>query len=65
MPLTTPDGSTYTQPSTWTISGPSYLTGGGTIAGGTVTLDGPGSYTTGFNGATVTAVTVAPLNPVV
>lgn len=55
IPLTTTNGTTFTQPSTWTISGVEFLTGGGTIAGGSVILNGPDTYTTGFNGCTITA----------
>lgn len=53
IPLTTTSGTNFIQASGWNLLGPSYLTGGGTITGGTVTLDGPATYSTAFSGATV------------
>lgn len=54
-PLTTKSGTTFTQPSTWTITGIENITGGGTVSQGTVNLNGPATYGIGFNGATIVA----------
>ena len=49
------DGTVFTQPSTWTLSGLNYITGTQTISGGTITLAGPATYTPTFASATVQA----------
>lgn len=54
-PLTTKSGTSFTQPTLWTLSGVSNLTGGGTVSQGTIVLDGPATYTTGWNGCTIVA----------
>lgn len=52
VPLTTKNGTTFTQPSDWTISGVGYITAG-TIAGGTVIVAAPATLSVGFNGVTM------------
>lgn len=51
IPLTTTDGSTFTQPSTWAMSGVSYLTAG-TLSGGSATL-AAGTQGIAYNGVTM------------
>lgn len=51
IPLVTTDGSTFTQPSTWSMTGVSYLTAG-TLAGGTATL-AAGTQGIAYNGVTM------------
>lgn len=55
IPLTSVDGNTYTLATGWTLSGLAYVTGAQTIAGGTITLGGPGTYAPAFSGNTVVA----------
>src|SRR3990167_3146404 len=52
IPLVTNNGSTFTQPSDWMISGLAYLSAG-TIAGGTVTVAAPATLSVGFSGVTM------------
>ncbi len=52
IPLTTTNGSTFTMPSTWTMVGPTYLSGG-TLAGGSITL-ATGTQAISFSGMTIT-----------
>ncbi len=51
IPLTTTDGSTFTQPSTWTLSGTAFLTDG-TLSGGTAVL-AAGTQTISFAAITM------------
>lgn len=52
VPLTTLDGATFTQPSTWDMVGVAYLTGG-TLAGGSATL-AAGTQGIGYSGTELT-----------
>ncbi len=52
IPLTTTDGNTFTMPSTWTLVGPTFVSGG-TLVGGKVTL-AAGSQSISFSGMTIT-----------
>lgn len=52
IPLTTSDGSTFTQPSNWSMTGVAYLTGG-TLAGGAATL-AAGTQGIAYSGVTLT-----------
>lgn len=55
VPLTAnTSGTTFTLATGWTLSGMSYITGTQTIAGGTVTLAGPATYTPAFSDNTLT-----------
>lgn len=45
-------GSTFTLATGWTLSGMNYITGTQTIAGGTITLAGPATYTPTFSANT-------------